>query len=108
MRGKIESYMSFAARSRTLFTGYNTCLFMMAKGKLSLLILAEDLSENSKDKMQREAAKSGLICRIYGTSEALSHETGNEGKGIFGIADKNLADAIINEIDRRSKEEEVF
>lgn len=38
----------------------------------------------------------------------LSHITGTEGKGIFGLADKNLADAIVSEIDRQSLEEEVF
>ncbi len=108
MRSKVEAYMGFAARARSLSTGYNTCLFMLEKGKLRLLILAEDLSENSKEKMKKEAAKFGIECRIYGKIDSLSHATGTEGKGIFGIEDKNLADAIINQIDRQSKEEEVF
>lgn len=108
MRSKIESYMGFAARARSLSTGYNTCVFMMEKGKIRLLVLAEDLSENSKEKMIRTAKQYEVPYRIYGKMDELSHITGTEGKGIFGLADKNLADAIVNEIDRQSLEEEVF
>lgn len=108
MRSKVESYMGFAARARSLSTGYNTCVFMMEKGKIRLLVLAEDLSENSKEKMIRAAKQYEVPYRIYGKMDELSHITGTEGKGIFGLADKNLADAIVKEIDRQSLEEEVF
>ena len=108
MRSKVESYLGFAARARSLSTGYNTCIFMMEKRKLKLLILTEDLSENSKEKMVRAAKQYEVPCRIYGKIYDLSHITGTEGKGIFGLADKNLADAIVSEIDRQSLEEEVF
>lgn len=107
-RNKVESYMGFAARARSLSTGYNTCVFLLEKRKLRLLILAEDLSDNSKEKMIKAANQYGTPYRVYGTIEDLSHATGTESKGIFGIADKNLADAIVSEIDRQSLEEEVF
>ena len=108
MRSKVESYLGFAARARSLSTGYNTCIFMMEKRKLKLLILTEDLSENSKEKMLRAAKQYEVPCRTYGKMDDLSHITGTEGKGIFGLADKNLADALVSEIDRQSLEEEVF
>ena len=47
MENKVFSYMGFAAKARKLVTGYNTCDYMMEKRKIRLLILAEDLSENS-------------------------------------------------------------
>lgn len=108
MRSKVESYMGFAARARKLFTGYNTCIFMAEKRRLRLLILAEDLSENSKEKMLKAAKQYKLPYRVYGNMQDLSHATGCEGKGIFGIADENLANAILSEIDRQSSEKEVF
>lgn len=107
-RSKLESYMGFAARARKLFTGYNTCVFMAEKRRLRVLILAEDLSENSKEKMIKAAKQYRVPYRIYGSMEALSHATGTEGKGIFGIADENLANAILSDIDRQSSEKEVF
>ncbi len=108
MRSKVESYMGFAAKARKLATGYNTCLFMMEKKKLRLLILAEDLSENSKEKMINAAKQYKLPYRVYGEIEDLSHMTGTEGKGIFGLTDDNFAKVILSEIDRQSLEEEVF
>lgn len=107
-RSKTESYMGFAARARKLFTGYNTCVFMAEKRRLKLLILAEDLSENSREKMVKAANQYRIPYRIYGNMQDLSHIAGTEGKGIFGIADENLANAILSEIDRQSSEKEVF
>lgn len=107
-RSKVESYLGFAAKARKISTGYNTCLFMMEKRKIKLLILAEDLSENSREKMTAAADKQGVPYRIYGKIEDLSHMTGMEGKGIFGLADGNFAKVILSEIDRQSLEEEVF
>lgn len=108
MRSKVESYMGFAAKARKLSTGYNTCLFMMEKRKLRLLILAEDLSENSKEKMINAAKQYKLPYRVYGRIDELSHMTGTEGKGIFGLTDENFAKVILSEIDRQSLEKEVF
>ena len=67
MRKKIESYLGFAARSRNLVTGYNTCIMAMQKRKLKLLILASDLSENSIEKLVKEAEKTGTSYKIYGS-----------------------------------------
>lgn len=99
MRDKVLSYLGLAARGRLVATGYNTCVFMMAKNKVKYLILAEDLAENSKKKMISEANKKGVPYGIYSTKEALSHITGKEDSGIFGVTDINLAKAISSEIE---------
>ena len=109
MENKILSYMGFAARARKLVTGYNTCIYMMEKKKIKLLVLAEDLAENSVKKMVSAAGSYGVPCKIYGTKEQLSRRTGNVDKGIFGILDDNLAKVIADGIDdMQSKEKEVF
>ena len=109
MRKKTDSYLGFAARSRNLVTGYNTCIMAMQKRKLKLLILTCDLSENSTEKLVREADKTGTSYKIYGSVESLSQITGNDNKGVFGITDKNFADIIGQEIDReQSLNQEVF
>ena len=99
MRDKVLNYLGLAARGRLVVTGYNTCAFMMAKKKVKLLILAQDLAENSKKKMISEAERRGVPYKIYGTKEALSHITGKEDSGIFGVTDVNLANAISKEIE---------
>ena len=96
---KMLSYMGFAAKARKIVNGYNTCVFMMEKRRIRLLIIAEDLAENSKKKMISAANKLNVEYRIFGDSDEMSHMTGTEGKGIFGITDENFANVISKEID---------
>lgn len=79
--------------------GYNTCVFSMSKSKVKLIILAEDLSQNSVEKIKSEAYRKGIPVRVYGNKQELSHMTGKENSGIFGITDANLSKAILEEID---------
>lgn len=105
---KVFSYLGFAAKSRNLVTGYNTCAMMMGKRKLKLLILTKDLSENTMKKMQQQCGSNHIEYRIFGTAEELSKITGKSGKGIFGITDRHFAEIIAKEIDLIQSEREVF
>ena len=104
VRNKVESYMGFAARSRNLITGYNTCIMMMGKRRVKLLILSEDLAENTIKKMVSECNRNKVEYRIFGNSDDLSHITGKSGKGIFGITDNHFAEIICKEIDKIQSE----
>ena len=55
MKKKIDSYLGFAKKSGNLMSGINTCSFGLSRGKVKLVILAEDISENSEKKMMKEA-----------------------------------------------------
>jgi ribosomal protein L7Ae-like RNA K-turn-binding protein len=99
MRKKVDSYLGFAAKSRNLVSGYHTCLHAAQQKKLRLLILSEDLSENTVKKLSRISKENEIPLRIYGSSEELSKVTGNQERGVFGITDVNFADAIMKEID---------
>lgn len=101
MKDKVLRYLGLGARGRLLAIGYNTCVFMMGKGKVRMVILAENLAENSVEKMSSAAAKYNVPLRIYGSMEDLSHITGKENAGIFGVTDENLSRAILEEIDHR-------
>ena len=48
MKKKIDSYLGFAKKSGNLMSGINTCSFGLSRGKVKLVILAEDISENSE------------------------------------------------------------
>ena len=99
MRKKVDSYLGFAAKSRNLVSGYYTCLHAIKQKKLKLLILSEDLSENTVKKISKLSNECGVPLRIYGKSEELSNVTGSQERGVFGIIDVNFADAILKEID---------
>lgn len=100
MNRKVISYLGFAKKSGNLLTGINTCSFAMAKGKVKLMILAEDISENSRKKIMKEIRKYGVKHIEYGNSEELSHAVGVSGRNVFAICDKGFAEAITKEIER--------
>lgn len=102
---KVKTYMGFAKRSGNLITGADTCIMNMKKKKVKLLIVAEDISENSKDKILSAAKASGTPYRMYGIGEELSHAIGSGGKMIFGIMEKGFAESITKEIDQESQDE---
>lgn len=107
-RDKVYSYLGFAAKSRNLITGYNTCSMMMEKRKLELLILTEDLAENTVKKLLQQCGRTKTEYRIFGKGDVLSHATGKSGKGIFGITDRHFAEIICKEIDLIQSEREVL
>ena len=104
---KVYSYLGFAARSRNLITGYNTCMTSMNKRKIKLLILTEELSENTIKKMLQQCSKTNTKHRIFGSAEELSRVTGKDGAGVFGITDRHFAEIISKETDRIQSETEV-
>ena len=106
-RNKVYSLMGFAARSGNLVTGYNTCLKLIPSGKLKLLIIGGDVGDQTKDKLGNKCESYGVPVRVYGTCAELSHITGKEDKGLFGIVDKGFAEIIIKEIDEIEVEREV-
>ena len=99
MKNKVLSLMGFAKKSGNLVSGVNTCRFNMAKGKVKLVILAEDISENSEKKIMKDVRKYGVDHIKYGAAEELSHATGAEGRTVFAVLDGNFADALRREIE---------
>ena len=98
MKKKIDSYLGFAKKSGNLMSGINTCSFGLSRGKVKLVILAEDISENSEKKMMKEIRKHGVKHVKYGRGEELSHIVGESGRSVFSICDDNFAKVILDEI----------
>ncbi len=104
MKKQTETYLGFAKKSGNLLAGYNTCVSAMNKGKIKLLIICEDVAENSMEKITGLARASQINYRVYGHSDALGPATGNPGRAIFGITDAGFAGTIGDAIDRECKE----
>ena len=100
MNKKVISYLGFAKKSGNLLTGVNTCSMAMTKGKVKLIIISEDISENSEKKIMKEIRRYNVHYVKYGESEELSHAVGSSGRNVFALCDKNFAEVILKEIDR--------
>jgi len=101
MKQKIETYLGFAKKSRNLISGYNACIYAAKKKQLKLLLIAEDVSENTKSKFNKLAKTGNIPIKIYGTKDILSRLTGEVDKGIFGISDSHFAQIIGKELDSK-------
>lgn len=62
--------------------------------QVSLLIIAEDASENTKEKFRRIANQNKLNIHFFSTIEELSQKVGKNNKAVFGIMDKNFTEKL--------------
>ena len=100
---KLASYLGFASKAGKIAAGTNTSIFTMGKGKVRLLIIAEDLAENAKEKLIFSACQNDVEYRIFGQAEDLAHYTGKYGAAVFSVTDENFAKVIVETIDNTSK-----
>lgn len=99
MKSKVLSLMGFARKSGNLVSGVNTCTYNLNRGKVKLMILAEDISAGSEKKIMKEIRKTCVNYVKYGSIDELSHSTGKAGS-VFGILDDNFSQSILKEIDQ--------
>ena len=62
--------------------------------QVNLLIIAEDASDNTKEKFRRIANQNKLNLYFFSTIAELSHRIGKSNKAVLGIMDKNFAEKI--------------
>ena len=104
MNRKIISYLGLAKRAGKLRSGANTCAFEMSKGRVKLMILASDISENGRKKILKEIRKYGVPYIEPGTLDEISRAVGEEGRSVFAICDKGFAEAVLKETGKVVKE----
>ena len=105
---KVYSYLGFAAKSRNIVSGYNTCMMMIDRNKAKLIIITEDLADNTVKKMVQKCTSKSIEYRIFGDGDIISKTIGKSGKGLFCVTDAHFAEIICKEIDQIQSEREVF
>lgn len=74
--------------------GTESCLDMLYRRKLKLVIVAKDSAQRTIENFKQKANEYNVPIYIFGTKEEVSKAIGKENKAVIGIKDKNLADAI--------------
>ena len=100
---RLKGFLGLATKAGKLVTGYNTCLDMIPRGKLKLVIIAEDVGENTKKKIGQKCESYGIPMKIGIGAAEMSRACGKMDKGVFGITDKGFAKGIIGLFDEDSK-----
>lgn len=91
---KILGLIGLSARARKVAFGADSVEIQAQKGKLSLLVIAEDTSERTKDKFNKISKQYNIPIVIHGKIEELSKAIGKNNKAILGIEDINLSKEI--------------
>lgn len=107
--------MGFAARSGKIVYSEDDVLLGIAKGRIALAIVAKDMPEKSKRRLEKKLVHAyenlsfernetkkkengNIRVIIVGTKEENSSAVGKVNKPVIGIKDRNLAKGIITSI----------
>lgn len=106
---KAYGMLGLAQKAGRLVFGEDSIRKAIKSGKATLVIVAEDASDNSKKRFTDSCAfyKSELI--LWGTKDELGRATGKNERAAVAVCDKNLARAILDKIhsaqDRQKSDE---
>lgn len=100
MMNKIDSLLGFAQKSGNLLSGEHTCEMKLPTQKISLLILASDVSENTREKFTRLCEKHEVKCITLGAKAEISSAIGKYNRGVFGITTKKFSRAILDQVNQ--------
>ena len=113
VKQKYLNLIGFAAKSGKIAYGEEDVLYGIEKGKISLTIIAKDMPEKAKNRMEKKLIhayenlyfevsglkkKEDIRVIIVGTKEENSSAVGKVNKPVIGIKDRNLAKGIITSI----------
>lgn len=91
---KIYSYIGLAMRAGKVVSGDDTTLKELKKGKVSLVIVANDASDNTKKLFEDKSSYRKVDQVYFSTKVELGLSIGKSPRAVIGIKDKALANKI--------------
>ncbi len=92
---RLLKILGFAQRARKLSHGMDAALQAIMKGKAKVVLLATDLSENTRQKIESAALSFKVPIRTCGSKAAYGRALGREETGIIAVIDAMFAKSII-------------
>ena len=80
----------------------------MKKGKVRLVIVAEDASDNTRKKFEDICGYRGYCHEIFGKKEKLGRYIGKSMRSVVAVIDGNFAKRLQEMIDEHGKEYGVY
>ncbi|WFD11720.1 L7Ae/L30e/S12e/Gadd45 family ribosomal protein [Tepidibacter hydrothermalis] len=94
MKNKILSLLGIILRSGNLVSGDDTTLSDLKKGKIKLIIIANDASENTKKLFRDKSEYRDVPYIIDFTKEELGKSIGKSSRAVIGIKSEQFAKKI--------------
>ena len=94
IKNKVYGLLGITAKAGKISFGTDSCLEMVGKRKIKLIIVATDASERTVINFERKCKENNIDFYQFGSKEEISKAIGKVNKTVIGIKDKNLATAI--------------
>jgi len=88
------SFLGLIQKSGNLVSGYNNCLFEIRKDKCKILIIAEDASDNTKDKFISLCKGKNIPYVVYGNKADIGHCIGKSQKSVLAVKNDGMAKVV--------------
>ncbi|MDP4179800.1 MAG: ribosomal L7Ae/L30e/S12e/Gadd45 family protein [Bacillota bacterium] len=100
----IYSFIGLAVKAGKLISGEEACERAIKQKNISLIIIAEDASLNTKKKFTDKCKYRDVDMRFFGTKEMIGRYIGKEIRSVIAISDAGFAKKLIEKIDGCSNE----
>lgn len=89
------SFLGLCQRAGKLVSGEVGVNNDLKKGKIKLLIIAEDTSDNTKDDYFKKAKKNKIPVLLVGNKDILGTSIGKSYRALIGVKDMKMATNLI-------------
>lgn len=99
MSERIYSFIGLARKANKVLSGDDTCERALKAGKVELIIIACDASDNTKKKFIDACNYRNVSIRIFGKKEYLGRFTGKNVRSVIAILEKGFSKRLVEMID---------
>ena len=99
-QNKVLSYIGLAMKSGNVMSGTYATEKAIKERKAYVVIVADDVSGNTRERYSKMCDYYHVPLFFYSNKNELGHAIGKEYRASMAIADKGLADVIIQNINR--------
>ena len=92
---KIYSFLGLATKAGKIVSGDDSTLLELKRGKVNLVLVAEDASNNTKKLFNDKCSYRNIPCVSFSTKLELGISIGKAPRAVVGIKDKQFADKIM-------------
>ena len=97
---KLYSMLGIGKKAGFLVLGETACIHNIKKEKSNLVILSEDASDNTKDRIISLCKNHDTRYYIIGEKKKIGYALGKDLLSIISVTDLKFANAIVDIIDR--------
>ncbi len=107
MNREIKSLLSLCQKSGKILSGELSCEKALQSNSAKLIIIAEDASQNTKDKFINKAFFYKVPAVVFSQKQELSGAIGRENRAVFAVCDDGFARSVKEKIESTFKTLEV-